>query len=112
MLDKIKQSQSPRIVNVSSKAHKDGKINDLDTLNSPNSFESVLGRYSLTKLANVLFTKSLAKRLEGHGVITTSLHPGVVRTDIWSTAPAFSVSSILVWSHDHDFTLIQKDLVA
>ncbi len=88
LLDKIKQSQSPRIVNVSSLAHKKAKIN-LDTLNSP---EKGFARYAQTKLANVLFTKSLAKRLEGHGVITTSLHPGVVRTNILITAPAFFVS--------------------
>ncbi len=66
LLDKIKQSQSPRIVNVSSLAHKDAKIN-LDTLNSP---KKGFARYAQTKLlANILFTKSLAKRLEGHGVI-------------------------------------------
>ena len=91
LLDKIKESPSPRIVNVSSVAHKRNTID----FNSLNSQTYPIVRYGRSKLANILFTKSLAKRLEGCGVIVTSLNPGNVRTDIWKGTPSFLVSNIL-----------------
>src|SRR5688572_19306754 len=41
-----------------------------------------------SKLANILFTKELARRLEGTGVTTYSLHPGVIASDIWRRIPS------------------------
>ncbi|XP_070708749.1 retinol dehydrogenase 12-like [Pempheris klunzingeri] len=81
LLDLIKRSAPARIINVSSMAHTWGSIN-LDDINSEKSYDKK-GAYSQSKLANVLFTRSLAKRLEGTGVTTYSLHPGVVQTDLW-----------------------------
>lgn len=81
LLDLIKKSAPARIINVSSMAHQFGSIN-LEDINSEKSYDK-RGAYGQSKLANVLFTRSLAKRLEGTGVTTYSLHPGVVQTDLW-----------------------------
>ncbi|XP_059182879.1 retinol dehydrogenase 12, like [Centropristis striata] len=81
LIDLIKKSAPARIVTVSSMAHSWGSIN-LEDINSEKSYDKK-GAYSQSKLANILFTRSLAKRLEGTGVTAYSLHPGVVQTDLW-----------------------------
>ncbi|KAI4871240.1 hypothetical protein NFI96_019763 [Prochilodus magdalenae] len=81
LLDLIKRSVPARIISVSSMAHKWGTIN-LDDLNSEKRYDKSKA-YSQSKLANVLFTRSLAKKLEGTGVTTYALHPGVVQTELW-----------------------------
>lgn len=81
LLDLIKKSAPARIINVSSLAHTWGSIN-LEDINSEKRYDKNAA-YSQSKLANVLFTRSLAKRLEGTGVTAYSLHPGVVQTDLW-----------------------------
>lgn len=80
LIDKIKQGAPSRIVNVASRAHFKGKINVQD-LNSAESY-SESGAYNQSKLANVLFTRELAKRLEGSGVTVNAVHPGIVDTNI------------------------------
>ncbi|XP_055532188.1 retinol dehydrogenase 13-like [Wyeomyia smithii] len=80
LLDRLKASAPSRIINLSSLAHYYGKINRKD-LNSEKSY-SKIGAYNQSKLANVLFTKELAKRLEGTGVTTYAVHPGAVYTDL------------------------------
>ncbi|KAL4001257.1 hypothetical protein ACER0C_006556 [Sarotherodon galilaeus] len=81
LLDLIKKSAPARIINASSTAHSWGSIN-LEDLNSEKHYNKNKA-YAQSKLANVLFTRSLAKRLEGTGVTTYSLHPGVVQTELW-----------------------------
>ncbi|KAM3593847.1 uncharacterized protein V6R79_023339 [Siganus canaliculatus] len=81
LLDLIKRSAPARIVTVSSMAHSWGSIN-LEDINSEKSYNKN-SAYSQSKLANVLFSRALAKRLEGTGVTTYVLHPGVVQTDLW-----------------------------
>jgi retinol dehydrogenase 12 len=44
-------------------------------------------QYAVSKLSNVLFTQELARRLNGNGVTTYALHPGVVASDIWRRIP-------------------------
>ncbi|XP_038828941.1 retinol dehydrogenase 12-like [Salvelinus namaycush] len=81
LIDLIKRSTPARIINVSSLAHFWGTIN-LDDINSEKGYDKKKA-YSHIKLANVLFTRSLAKRLQGTAVTAYSLHPGVVQTDLW-----------------------------
>lgn len=80
LLDLLKQSAPSRIVNVSSLAHTRGQIRVAD-LNSEQSYDSG-DAYSQSKLANVLFTRELAKRLAGTAVTVNSLHPGIVSTEL------------------------------
>lgn len=80
LLDYLKVSTPSRIVNVSSIAHTRGEINTAD-LNSEKSYDPSRA-YEQSKLANVLFTRELAKRLDGTGVTVNSLHPGIVDTDL------------------------------
>ena len=82
LLDRLKRSAPSRIINVSSSAHAMGsqKINFDDI-----HFEKSYGRwgaYFNSKLANVLFTRELSKRLEGTHVTVNALHPGVVSTEL------------------------------
>jgi NAD(P)-dependent dehydrogenase (short-subunit alcohol dehydrogenase family) len=74
LLDMLKMNAPSRIVVVSSLAHKIGKINKEDLMG-----EKSYGKWSAygqSKLANILFSNELAKRLEGTGVTVNSLHPG------------------------------------
>ena len=72
LLGRIKQAPEGRIINVSSLGHTLTKCLDLDTINSEDKY-SPSAAYYKSKLANVLFTKALAKRLEGTNVTTNSI---------------------------------------
>ncbi|KAM4044811.1 retinol dehydrogenase 14 [Anomaloglossus baeobatrachus] len=76
----LKSSAPSRIVVVSSKLYKYGEIN-FDDLNSEKDYSRSFA-YSRSKLANILFTRELARRLEGTGVTVNALHPGIVRTNL------------------------------
>lgn len=76
LLDRLKAGAPARIVNVSSNAHERGKL-DFDDLQGASGF----GAYARSKLANVMFTYELARRLEGTGVTANVLHPGLVATN-------------------------------
>jgi NAD(P)-dependent dehydrogenase (short-subunit alcohol dehydrogenase family) len=80
LLDRIKASAPSRIVNVASTAHR-GARNGLvfDDLHNTRRYKQ-MRVYSQSKLANILFTTELARRLQGTGVTVNSLHPGTVRT--------------------------------
>ncbi|MFT3891405.1 MAG: SDR family oxidoreductase [Anaerolineales bacterium] len=70
-----------RIINVSSNAHYSGKL-DLNNLNL-SKFYFGLTAYQRSKLANVLFTYELARRLAGTTITVNALHPGLIATDIF-----------------------------
>lgn len=80
LIDTLKASTPARIINVSSRAHHTGTI-DFDNLQGEKHYNGYRA-YSQSKLANVLFTYELAKRLEGTGVTTNCLHPGFVKTGL------------------------------
>lgn len=79
LVERLKASAPARIVSVSSAAHFGGRIR-LDDPEFKNGGYNAMGAYSQSKLANILFTKELARRLAGSGVTANCLHPGMVAT--------------------------------
>ena len=77
LLDTIKSNAPARIINVSSGAHTAGRI-EFDNLQGERNYGT--NAYGNSKLANILFTTELARRLEGTGVTVNALHPGFVAT--------------------------------
>jgi NAD(P)-dependent dehydrogenase (short-subunit alcohol dehydrogenase family) len=78
LLDRIRQSAPARLINVASKMEQDGRI-DFNDLQGEQNYDSIRA-YRQSKLANVLFTYELARRLEGTGVTANCLHPGAIAT--------------------------------
>lgn len=89
LLDRIKATAPARIVTVASRAHTRVAGLDFDHVQAPTSGRAGLPEYGRSKLANVLFSAELGRRLAGTGVTTYSLHPGVVATDVWRELPGF-----------------------
>jgi NAD(P)-dependent dehydrogenase (short-subunit alcohol dehydrogenase family) len=80
LLERLKASAPARIVTTSSAAHKSAAIPFDDLAGAQSWGGAGFTRYGQTKLANILFTAELARRLEGSGVTANSFHPGFVRT--------------------------------
>jgi len=80
LLDRLKASSPARIVTVASEAHRRQRI-DLGTLGKRGDWGQRTA-YGRSKLCNILFTRELAARLAGSGVVATCLHPGIVATGI------------------------------
>jgi NAD(P)-dependent dehydrogenase (short-subunit alcohol dehydrogenase family) len=78
LLDQLKAGAPSRIINVSSGAHYGAQL-DFDELQGERGYDGNRA-YSQTKLANILFTYELARRLQGTGVTANCLHPGVIGT--------------------------------
>lgn len=80
LLDRLRQSGPARVVNVASRAHKGASRGlDFDDLQSTRQYNG-LRAYAASKLANILFSRELARRLQGSEVTSNSLHPGFVAT--------------------------------
>ncbi len=80
LLPLLKKGEPSRIINVSSGAHKMGKI-DFEDLQMTKSYKSI-NAYAQSKLAVVLFTKSLSEKLRGHQITVNCLHPGITGTQM------------------------------
>ncbi len=80
LLDLLKKSAPSRVINVSSVAHQRGGL-DFANLQGEKHYEAY-SAYSVSKLANILFTYELAERLNGTGVTANCLHPGVITTKL------------------------------
>src|SRR5918993_383875 len=80
LLDRLKAGAPSRIVNVASADHSNAAI-DFDDLQGEKGYRGAKA-YSQSKLANVLFTYELARRLQGTGVTANCLHPGVIATKL------------------------------
>jgi NAD(P)-dependent dehydrogenase (short-subunit alcohol dehydrogenase family) len=78
LLDRLRASAPARVISVASRAHRGNRI-DLATITGARGW-SMGKAYGRSKLCNILFTRELAWRLEGSGVIATCLHPGMVAT--------------------------------
>ena len=88
LLPDLKAAPGPRVVNVSSEAHRGGRIdwNNLELDRGYRPFQA----YSNSKLALVLWTRELARRETS--VASNSIHPGVIATNIWEPAAAWAVA--------------------
>ncbi|XP_066455660.1 dehydrogenase/reductase SDR family member 13 [Eleutherodactylus coqui] len=87
LLDRLKQCSPSRIVVLASNAHKKGRI-DFKNLNPPGeTWKEILQAYCDSKLANILFVRELANRLQGTDVTCYAVHPGVVLTNLGRNLP-------------------------
>lgn len=91
LLDTIRASAPARIINVSSGVHRSGKI-EFDNLQGERSYGPKA--YDNSKLANMLFSAELARRLEGTGVTVNALHPGFANTGFGKNNPGLVMKTI------------------
>lgn len=81
------RSAPARVVTVASRAHTRVRTIDWDAVRRPTASPFGVREYCTSKLANVLFSAELGRRLQGSGVSTYALHPGVVASDFWRMLP-------------------------
>ena len=93
LLDRLTASAPARIITVSSGAHARGRI-DFDDLQGERNYSGQRA-YSQSKLASVMFTYELARRLDSAGVTATVLHPGVVRTSFGAEDQAAYLAAMI-----------------
>ncbi len=86
LLPRLKAGAPARVVTTSSTAHKNGRI-DFDDPQFERRPYSGISAYAQSKLANILFTRELARRLAGRGVTANCFHPGGVRTNLMEGNP-------------------------
>ena len=89
LLDVLKKSAPSRIINVSSAAHRMAKM-DFDDLQSEKRKYRLFKIYGISKLALMLFSYELNRRLEGTSVTVNTVHPGVVNTNLGQDQSSFS----------------------
>ena len=94
LLDRLEASAPARIVTVSSGAQAMGRL-AFDDLQGERAY-SAQRAYNQSKLANVMFTYELARRLEGTGVTATVLHPGLVRTNFAAEDPTTFIKGLIL----------------
>ncbi|XP_039533972.1 retinol dehydrogenase 12 isoform X2 [Pimephales promelas] len=99
LIDLLKRSAPSRIINLSSMAHSWGTIT-LDDINSERNYHSRRA-YGQSKLANILFTRSLAKKLKDTGVTAYAVHPGIVRTEL---KRHMNLGLLIMWKVVRPFT--------
>ena len=87
LLKRLRASAPARIVNVASRAHTRVHAIDWQAQREPTGSRSGVKEYCVSKLANVWFSAELGRRLQGSGVNTYALHPGVVASDVWRAVP-------------------------
>jgi retinol dehydrogenase-14 len=85
LIDRLVQSAPARVVTLSSEAQRQGRI-DFDDLQGERSWSGQRA-YNQSKLANIMFTYELARRLRGTGVTANVLHPGIVRSGFGAEDP-------------------------
>lgn len=96
LLDLLRATPGARVVNTSSGAHQGGRLN-LDTVATRPDGAAGWMAYADSKLANVLFTRELARRLTGTGVTVNAFHPGWVSTGFALNNQGF-VAGIIGWA--------------
>lgn len=86
LLEQVLAAPAPRVVVTSSELHKRGRI-DYDSFTNPKRHRLGLSGYAQAKLANLLFTRELARRYGDRGLIANAFHPGTVATGVWRELP-------------------------
>ena len=94
LLDKLRNAEQGRIINVTSRAHARGSLH-FEDLNLSNNY-SAFAAYNQSKLANILFTYELAKRLQDTSITVNCFHPGLVDTPIGNKNTTWFYS--VLWS--------------
>lgn len=87
LLDRLRESAPARVVTVSSVAHFQAPGIDWDAVRRPTRSFTGLPEYAVSKLANVLFTQELGRRVAPGAVATYAVHPGAIASDIWKRVP-------------------------
>ena len=87
LLERLRASAPARIVTVSSEGHYRVDAIDYDAVRATTRTRTAFHEYCVSKLANVLHSQELARRLQGSGVTTYSLHPGTIASDVWREVP-------------------------
>ena len=95
LLGRVCETQGARIVSVASDAHRFSGPLDLDDLEAENHY-AAMRVYGRSKGANILWTRELARRIEGSGVTANSLHPGFVRSSLGANNGAFGKIAIKI----------------
>jgi NAD(P)-dependent dehydrogenase (short-subunit alcohol dehydrogenase family) len=96
LLERLQQSGPARIVNVASMAHRSAsKGIDFDDIEGKKNY-APFGAYGQSKLANILFTRELAKRLQGSNVTVNCLHPGFVATRFAHANTIYNIAMFLM----------------
>jgi NAD(P)-dependent dehydrogenase (short-subunit alcohol dehydrogenase family) len=87
LLDRLAASAPARVVTVASDAHYQARGVDFEAARRPTASVTGMLEYAVSKLCNVLFSQELARRVQGRGITTYALHPGLVASDIWRRVP-------------------------
>ncbi len=87
LMRRLRAAERARIVTVASKVHAEARGIDFERVRRPTRSLTGMAEYAVSKLANVLFSNELARRLGPSGPHTYALHPGVVASDIWRRIP-------------------------
>jgi NAD(P)-dependent dehydrogenase (short-subunit alcohol dehydrogenase family) len=104
LFERIKASSPSRIITTSSVAHRGARIN-FDNLQFERGRYNGIEAYRQSKLANILFTKELARRSRGSGVTSNCFHPGGVRTNLVQSGPWYYR---LIWAIIDPFLVSPK----
>jgi retinol dehydrogenase 12 len=96
LLPRLEAAAPARIVNVSSASHYQARGIDWEAVRLRTPSLAGMREYTVSKLANVLFTRELARRLAGTGVTTYAVHPGVIASEIWRRVPGLRTAMRLV----------------
>ncbi len=104
LFERIKASSPSRIITTSSVAHRGAYIN-FDNLQFERGRYNGVEAYRQSKLANILFTKELARRSKGSGVTSNCFHPGGVRTNLVQNSPWYYR---LIWAIINPFLVSSK----
>jgi len=99
LLDKLKESAPSKIINLSSSLHEPGRIAFDKLKPEPTEYKGWTA-YSQSKMANVLFTYELARKLEGTGVTCNAVHPGFVATDLGRHTSGIAIAHLFARNCD------------